>query len=99
MANITQQENQWLVSGDVLMYNASEILSQSNDFLMDHAIEIDFSAVTDVDTVALSLMMEWQRRAIIASGEVTFAHLPPNLVSLAALYGVTDFIPLKKVGE
>ena len=96
MANITLQKNKWLVSGDVLMHNAGEILNQSNDFLMAHVIEIDFSAVADVDTVALSLMMEWQRRAIVANGKVTFAHLPANLASLAALYGVTDFIPLNK---
>ena len=53
MTNIIQQENQWHVSGEVLMDNANLILSQSNDFLMTNAIEIDFSAVTDVDTGAL----------------------------------------------
>ena len=39
-------------------------------------------------------MMEWQRRAIASNSKVTFANLPPNLISLAALYGVTDFIPV-----
>ena len=94
MTNITQQENQWHVSGAVLMDNANVILSQSNNFLMANSIEIDFSAVTDVDTGALSLMMEWQRRAMVSDSKVTFANLPPNLISLAALYGVTDFIPV-----
>ena len=94
MTNIRQQENQWHVSGEVLMDNANLILSQSHDFLMTNPIEIDFSAVTDVDTGALSLMMEWQRRAIASDSKVTFANLPPNLISLATLYGVTDFIPV-----
>ena len=93
MTNITQQANQWHVSGDVLMDNANAILGQSNVFLMADAIEIDFSAVTGVDTAALSLIMEWQRRAVTSSCKVTFANLPANLTSLAALYGVTDFIP------
>lgn len=94
MTNITQQANQWHVSGDVLMDNANEILSQSDALLMADNTEIDFSAVTDVDTAALSLIMEWQRRAVAANCKVAFAHLPANLTSLAALYGVTEFIPI-----
>lgn len=93
MAEITQQANQWRISGNVLMDDAQAILSQSAEFEMVGNIEIDFSAVTDVDTVALSLIMEWQRRAAAANSQVTFTNLPVNLTSLAALYGVTDFIP------
>lgn len=94
MTNITQQKNQWHVSGDIFMDNANAILSQSDALLMADAIEIDFSAVTDVDTAALSLIMEWQRRAVASKCKVTFANLPANLTSLAALYGVTEFIPI-----
>lgn len=94
MTNITQQKNQWHVSGDIFMDNANAILSQSDALLMVDALEIDFSAVTDVDTAALSLIMEWQRRAVASSCKVTFAHLPANLTSLAELYGVTEFIPI-----
>jgi len=94
MTNITQQKNQWHVSGDIFMDNANAILSQSDALLMADAIEIDFSAVTDVDTAALSLIMEWQRRAVASNCKVTFANLPANLTSLAELYGVTEFIPI-----
>lgn len=94
MTNITQQANQWHVSGDVFMDNANAILNQSNAFLMTDAIEIDFSEVTDVDTAALSLILEWQRRAVASNGTVSFTNLPANLTSLATLYGVTDFISM-----
>jgi len=96
MTNITQQENQWHVSGDVLMDNANAILSQSNAFEMTGDLEVDFSAVTDIDTAALSLVMEWQRRALASNCKISFANLPENLNSLAALYGVADFIPSGK---
>lgn len=76
------------------MDNANAILRQSDALLMADALEIDFSAVTDVDTAALSLIMEWQRRAVASSCKVTFANLPANLTSLAELYGVTEFIPI-----
>lgn len=92
MAELIQQGKQWRISGDVLMANAQALLNQSAGLPMDSDIEIDFSAVTDVDTVALSLMLEWQRRATKNNSKVTFSHLPVNLISLADLYGVTDFI-------
>jgi len=96
MANITQQANQWRISGEVLMDNANTILSQSNTFPMTDNIEIDFSAVTDVDAAALSLIMEWQRRGLVSNCKVMFTHLPVNLMSLAELYGVTDFIAVRQ---
>ena len=96
MTNITQQANQWHVSGEVLMDNANSILNESNAFEMTGDLEVDFSEVTDVDTAALSLMMEWQRRALAANCKINFANVPENLNSLAELYGVAEFIPTSK---
>lgn len=96
MNNITQQENQWNVSGEMLMDNANNLLSLSNSYEMPADLAIDFSAVTDVDTAALSLMMEWQRRALKSNCNIRFNHSPENLISLAELYGVTDFIPISQ---
>jgi phospholipid transport system transporter-binding protein len=92
MNNITQQENQWYVSGDVLMDNANNIVKLSDSFSMPADLVIDFSAVTDVDTAALSLLMEWKRRALSSNCNLKFKHLPENLNSLADLYGVAAFI-------
>ena len=92
--DIVQQANSWHISGDVLMDNASVILLKSEALSMGEGFVVDFSNVTKVDTAALSLMLEWQRRAVVSSSKVTFANLPLNLSHLAALYGITDFIPL-----
>ena len=96
MVNITQQSNQWLISGPVLMDNANEALTQSIALSMNEQLEIDFSGVTDIDTAALSLIMEWQRRALASKCTISFANLPVNLNSLAELYGVTSFISVTK---
>lgn len=96
MNNITQQDNQWNVSGEMLMDNANNLLSLSNSFEMPAELVINFSAVTDVDTAALSLMMEWQRRALKSSSNIHFNHAPENLISLAELYGVTEFISISQ---
>jgi len=94
MTNITQQANQWRISGDVLMDNANVILGESQTLQMTDALEIDFSDVTNLDTAALSLIMEFQRRGLTENCQLTFTNLPDNLVSLAELYGVSEFIPL-----
>jgi phospholipid transport system transporter-binding protein len=92
--NIVELANKWHVSGDVLIDNANLILNQSDVFKMDGEIEVDFTDVSNVDTAALSLMLEWQRRAVASKCKIKFANLPVNLASLADLYGIKDFIPL-----
>jgi phospholipid transport system transporter-binding protein len=92
MAELVQHNNQWRISGNVLMDDAQKLLEQSAALPLENDIEIDFSQVTDVDTVALSLMFEWQRRASKHNCNVRYLNLPANLISLADLYGVTDFI-------
>jgi phospholipid transport system transporter-binding protein len=92
--NIVELAGKWHVIGDVLMDNANLILDQSEAFSMTGEIEVDFTDVTNVDTSALSLMLEWQRRASISLCVVKFANLPENLISLANLYGVEAFIPV-----
>jgi phospholipid transport system transporter-binding protein len=92
--NIIELANKWHISGDVLMDNANLILNQSDAFKMDGEIEVDFTDVSNVDAAALSLMLEWQRRAAVAKCKMKFANLPVNLSSLANLYGIEDFIPL-----
>ncbi|MSP87149.1 MAG: STAS domain-containing protein [Methylotenera sp.] len=92
--NIVQHDNKWHISGDVLMDNSNVILLKSESLSMRDEFVVDFAEVTKVDTVALSLMMEWQRRAVAASATVSFAHLPLNLSRLLVLYGVAEFIPL-----
>jgi phospholipid transport system transporter-binding protein len=96
MTYITQQADQWRISGDILMDNAHVILGESRELKMNDTLEIDLSAVTNLDTAALSLIMELQRRAHSENCQLSFARLPANLVSLAELYGVNTFIPLAK---
>jgi phospholipid transport system transporter-binding protein len=60
--NIVELANKWHVSGDVLIDNANLILNQSDAFKMADEIEVDFTDVSNVDTAALSLILEWQRR-------------------------------------
>lgn len=96
-SKIEQHGNTWRIAGDVLMDNANFILQHSRALSMGDEFLVDFSAVNKVDTAALSLMMEWQRRAAASSSRVRFANLPVNLSRLVSLYGLTDFVPVSQL--
>ena len=53
---------------------------------------IDFAAVTDIDSSAVALLLEWRREALLRAKTLEFVNLPPNLLALAELYGVADLI-------
>ena len=92
MAQIAQVDNCWHLSGDVVVGSANAILMASQGFSITSDTKVDFAQVTDIDTTALSLILEWKRRAQTESKTLTFVNLPANLNSLAMLYGVSELI-------
>ena len=92
MATITQNENSWEISGDILMENVSQLLEKSKNLVLSDSVVVDFKQVLDLDTSAVSLMLEWQRRAIAENKQLTFVNLSANLKSLIDLYGVEALI-------
>lgn len=54
---------------------------------------IDFSAVTEADSAALALVLDWLRRARARGTNIELRALPEALVVLAEVYGVTALLP------
>ena len=55
-------------------------------------LTIDFSRVSEVDSAALALLLEWRRVAERRGVELAFTHLPANLLALASLYGIEQLV-------
>lgn len=55
-------------------------------------LHLDWSAVTAVDSSALSLILHCRREAAVRGHHLDHDQLPPGLKALAALYGVSDMI-------
>lgn len=55
-------------------------------------LTIDFSGVTNVDSSAVALLLEWRRQALARGKALVFENLPASLVALARLYGVAELI-------
>ncbi len=92
MSQITQVDNRWQLSGDVMVGTAKAILTASQALSIASYTVVDFAEVSDIDTTALSLILEWKRRAQTENQTLSFVNLPANLNSLAALYGVSELI-------
>jgi phospholipid transport system transporter-binding protein len=80
------------VRGPITVDNVVTLLEQGREQLTSASATIDLSGVTEVDSSALSLLLEWRRDAARSGRAVRFDRLPANLQSLAQLYGVTELL-------
>ena len=74
------------------MRNVTSVLAESAGKITDSHVVVDLSGVTEVDSSAISLLLEWRREAARAGRRVEFQNVPPNLRTLAELYGVSDLV-------
>ncbi len=92
MSQIVQIDHRWQLNGDVVVGTAKAILTASQGFSIASDTKVDFAQVADIDTTAISLILEWKRRAQTENKRLSFINLPANLSSLAALYSVSELI-------
>ena len=80
------------VQGPITVENAVTLLGQGREKFAAPRLTVDLSAVTEVDSSALSLLLEWRREAARNGRAIRYSNLPDNLRSLAKLYGVTELL-------
>ncbi len=91
------------VVGEVLKIEGALNFASMNRLLAESAtystqqdlpdcLAIDLSGVTDIDSSAVALLLHWRREAARLDKALRYIHLPPNLLSLAELYGVDQLI-------
>ena len=88
---IERAANELRLSGAVTLANAVALCDEGRRQLAADMV-IDLTAVTEVDSTALSVLFEWRRAAREKNLQVSFRNLPDSMKSLAALYGVADLV-------
>jgi len=78
--------------GPVTVNNVVALLAEGNGLFTLPEVTVDLAGITEVDSTAVSLLLEWRREAARNGRVIRFVNLPGNLTSLAKLYGVTDLI-------
>ena len=84
------------LAGALSFESLPKVLSESQAYSaradVPDRLTIDFAAITEVDSSAVALLLEWRREAARLGKGLTFVNLPANLVALAELYGVSELI-------
>lgn len=86
------QDNCLRLKGALNVSNIVAVCESARSALDQGEVVADFAEVTEVDSTALSLIFEWRRIARHSKSRITFRNLPASLLSLAALYGVSDLL-------
>jgi phospholipid transport system transporter-binding protein len=86
------------VSGPMLNTNASALLLAGRGFLSSLVgsaeLVVDLSAVEETDSSALGVVFGWLRSAREKGVSLRVVNPPASMMSLAALYGVSEALPL-----
>jgi phospholipid transport system transporter-binding protein len=91
---IRERDGRLHISGPITFKNAMMLREQSEQYFDRPQLLFDFSEVREIDSAAVSLMLEWSRKARAAGRDLQFANLGKSIVSLMDLYGVEDLIPV-----
>ena len=89
---LTCEGGRCALQGPITMQNVTAVLEESARLFAGEHVLVDLSGVTEVDSSAVSLLLEWRREAARANRRIEFANLPGNLKSLAELYGVSELL-------
>ena len=81
-----------LVSGPVTMRSVTALLAESAGKIAGTHVVVDLAGVTEVDSAAVSLLLEWRREAARAGRTIEYRNVPANLITLAELYGVSELV-------
>jgi len=81
-----------ILEGPVNIHTVPVLVGQIPSLLNSGVRRVDFSKVTQVDSAAVALALEWQRLASARNLPISFLNVPETLQNLANLYGVTDLI-------
>lgn len=95
---IVQDGDNYRIQGRITIANANALLAEGLKLFVRDGLVVDLSQLEEVDSSAVSLVLEWLREAQRNQRKLRFTNLPDNLKSLATLYGVLDLIQPAEAG-
>jgi phospholipid transport system transporter-binding protein len=90
---IRRDGDRMLIEGPVTLETVPALADAADPHLAAGASVADFGGVTEVDSSAVALVLEWRRRAERRKQALRLANVPAALQNLAKLYGVLELLP------
>jgi phospholipid transport system transporter-binding protein len=80
------------LEGALNLGTVSSLAGAVQDHLRQGARVVDFRGVSEVDSSAVALALEWLRQAAETKTGLRLANLPAAMQNLAKLYGVSELL-------
>jgi phospholipid transport system transporter-binding protein len=77
--------------------NCLKALLRGLKSVTDKAVVLDASALTQFDSAALAVLLEFRRETLALGKSFALQGMPPRLGNLATLYGIEDLLPAMSV--
>lgn len=88
------KDDKIVVEGSITIDNVVTMTQQGIALFKKNRLPVfDLSKITDVDSAAISMLLEWLREARRVDLQLQFSNIPDSLVSLIKLYGIAELIP------
>ena len=84
--------NRLEVSGAVTIDNVVAVAERGIVLFDREDLIIDLGQITNVDSSAVSVLLQWEREARRRNRQICFENVPLKLQSLIRLYGVSELI-------
>ena len=81
-----------VIDGALTLDTVPGLVSAAEEHFRQGVDVIDFAAVTEVDSAAVALALEWVRQAESANVALRLMNLPISMQNLAKLYGVSELL-------
>lgn len=89
---IRRENDSLILEGAVTLDTVAVLVGAVEEHLGQGARVVDFREVTEVDSAAVALALEWLRRAEESRTALRLANLPEAMRNLAKLYGVSELL-------
>ena len=91
---IARDGHKLLLSGSIGFEDALEWREAVLAQIDRDGLIVDLGGITDADSTALSLLLEWRREARARGMDIAYVNLPAAVLSLAAVYGIEQLSPV-----
>jgi phospholipid transport system transporter-binding protein len=81
-----------VLEGALTLDTVPGVAGAAEEHLRQGARVVDFRGVTEIDSSAVALALEWMRQAAERKTGLRFTNLPVAMQNLAKLYGVSELL-------
>ena len=89
---IRREGDSLILEGPVTLDTVPGLVGPAEEHLRQGVRVVDFRNVTEVDSAAVALALEWLRRGAEGKTGLRLANLPAAMENLAKLYGVSELL-------